>query len=1007
MTPQYKKFRDILDELFMLDHAELDFGIYRIMNQKRADIAEYLDNRLQKQVEVELSKHSMSSDGGAKLELDKLITTLTSAGMNADDSPKVQELKAKLKNSIDPVIMEAEVYSHLATFFKRYFEGGDFMSMRRYKKDVYAIPYEGEEVKLHWANADQYYIKTSEYFQNYTFKADGRTVHFALRDATTEQNNNKAQGDKERRFKLCEEDFITEDNGELTMWFSYEPMPKSVKQPALMKDAITTLKEEIDVNWSASLFFPMPTEKNKTRTVLEKHLNDYVSRNSFDYFIHKDLGAFLRRELDFYIKNEVLFIDDISTQEPERFLGYLSQIKTIKSIGERLISFLAQLEDFQKKLWLKKKFVVESNYCITLDRVPTELYAEIAYNDNQREEWVRLFAIDQIECSGGDGLFGNNKIGYSSPLSIQFLEQNQFLVLDTAFFDDNFKHKLISSIDNFDEQLDGTLINSENFQALNLLQEKYRESVKCIYIDPPYNTGGDGFIYKDNYQHSSWLSMMNDRLNFAKNIMAIDSVMYASIDNNEVNNLTMLFNSIFGEENFITNISVVNNIAGRSDSKHIAKAHEYTIAYQKSEKYSSSGLDLSEKQLLEYKNNDNNGRYRLQGLRKRGSNSLRTDRPKMYYPVYYNTKTMEISLSCNNDDIVEIVPRLSNGVDGCWRWGKDTFLKKIDLLQIKLVSGRNEYDVYEKVYLDGEDGLKTTKLKSYLIDAKYTTDTATTELKSLLPNTLFNSPKPIGQIRDLLKVSKSEEEVVFDFFAGSGTTGHAVINLNREDKGKRKYMLVEMGTYFDTVTKPRIQKVIYSKDWKDGKPVSREGSSHCFKYVRLESYEDTLNNLTMQGKGLSLTQGSEFADGFMLGYMLDTEAKGSLFNTEWFVNPFDFRLKITRNNELIEQRIDLIETFNYLIGLNINSIQYPKAGLCVVEGVTRRGEKTLVIWRDCTKIANEELNKALRTLSYNTLDTEFDRINVNGDNTLQNTKRDDEHWKVTLIEQEFSARMFE
>lgn len=246
------------------------------------------------------------------------------------------------------------------------------------------------------------------------------------------------------------------------------------------------------------------------------------------------------------------------------------------------------------------------------------------------------------------------------------------------------------------------------------------------------------------------------------------------------------------------------------------------------------------------------------------------------------------------------------------------------------------------------------------------------------------------------------------FFAGSGTTGHAVINLNREDgeNGKRKYILCEMGEYFDMVTKPRIQKVIYSEDWNNGKPVSRKGSSHCFKYMRLEQYEDTLNNLTLAQPNIDSTN-ADFYGGYMLGYMLDTETRDSLFNLQWFRNPWNTKLRITRQNETKEENIDLIETFNYLIGLNVQSILNPKPGICTVEGTTRRGEKTLIIWRNCDEVGNDALNDFFRRMDYSTRDTEFDRIYVNGDNNLENLRTDEEQWKVVLTEQEFAKRMFE
>lgn len=508
MTQYEQKFRDILAEILQLDQAELDFGIYRIMNQKRKDIEAFLNNRLVP-------------------EVTKILKAQTSAGT-------------------DISAMENEVFSHLAKFFSRYYEGGDFISKRRYKDDAYAIPYSGEEVKLYWANADQYYIKTSEYFKNYSFvlPTSRRKVHFVLRDADTEQNNNKAANNMERRFQLCEEDSIAEEDGELNIFFTYELIPKTTKQDALIKDAeakiISSFAEEKYADFVELVNEKVPTEKNKERTLLMKHLQDYTAKNNFDYFIHKDLGGFLRRELDFYIKNEVMFLDDL---DATHIMEHLAQVKAIKLIGEKIITFLAQLEDFQKKLWLKKKFVVGCDYCITLDRIPRTLYSEIIANDAQRQEWVRLFAIDEIK---GDMMTE----GYSEPLTEKFLEDNPFLVLDTKFFSAEFKHKLVGSMEKVDEECNGLLINSENFQALELLQEKYREAVKCVYIDPPYNTGDNDFIYKDSFMGSSWLTMMLDRLNACKNIMNQSGVLFSSIDDNEVGELKVLLKDVFGKDNF-------------------------------------------------------------------------------------------------------------------------------------------------------------------------------------------------------------------------------------------------------------------------------------------------------------------------------------------------------------------------------------------------------------------------------------------------------------------------
>ena len=352
---------------------------------------------------------------------------------------------------------------------------------------------------------------------------------------------------------------------------------------------------------------------------------------------------------------------------------------------------------------------------------------------------------------------------------------------------------------------------------------------------------------------------------------------------------------------------------------------------------------------------------------------------------------------------MEIWPIDDNGNEKKWRYSVTSVDQIFPKLEIK--RGRNNF----QIIFNQDMGT----MKSLWVGAKYdASEYGTKVLQSILgveEAKSFSYPKSIHTVTECIDigVNGDRNSIILDYFAGSGTTGHAVINLNRKDGGKRKYILCEMGEYFDTVTKPRIQKVIYSKDWDGGKPVSREGSSHCFKYMRLEQYEDTLNNLTIQPATIS-KDNADFYDGYVLGYMLDIETRDSLFNMKWFRNPWNMKLRITRQNETREEKIDVIETFNYLIGLNVISILfYPKKGICTVEGVTRSGERTLVIWRDCDTVDNKALDDFFNKMNYSTRDTEFDRIYVNGDNNLENLRTDGEQWKVVLTEQEFAKRMFE
>lgn len=1016
MATQFDTFIATMKKVLMLDQADLDFGIYRIMNQKRAQIESYLNNDLRKQVAEAIRENTSADAGALKKELAQLITTLTAAGMNPNDAPKVKELKDRIAQCGNSEVLENEIYSHLSIFFGRYYDGGDFISQRRYKKDVYAIPYEGEEVKLYWANADQYYIKTGEYFRNYRFAiGNDKFCEFTLREASTEQNNNVAQNNMERRFALYEETPVEVIGDTLHIYFTYELYPKATKQKALVEKAFNVVKDAIPAEFMSVLVL-RPTENDRTRTLLQKHLNDYVARNTFDYFIHKDLGGFLSRELDFYIKNEILVIDDINARTPDEFLKHLTVIKAIKMVGMKLITFLASLENYQKRLWLKKKFVVESNYCITLDRVPNSLYAEIAANDAQREEWVRLFAIDEIKAEAADGLFGEGKAGYSVPLTVEFLKENPFLVLDTKFFTSEFKNSLLASIDNIDEQCDGLLINSENFQALELLQEKYKEQIQCIYVDPPYNTSASEIAYKNSYKHSSWMTLLNDRLIEGKKLLKKDGIQCTTIDDVEGSRLKIILESIFNESPMVVGIRI--KPSGRPIPNGFAISHEYAYFSRKEISTAINRLQHSDEQNNRYRESDEKGVFFWELLRKAGSNSFKQNRPTMYYPIWLNTDSGkmripamvydEISQEYKTKDIlleneIEIYPIKDDGSQGCWYFGAERAVNEVyEFKAEKQKDGR--YFIYRRRRKN--EGVQPT---TFWDSSKYSaTEHGTDLLKRIFgEQEVFSYPKSIFAEEDCLTVSGAKRySLILDYFAGSGTTGHAVINLNREDGGKRKYILCEMGDYFNTVTKPRMQKVIYSKDWDGGKPVSREGSSHCFKYMRLEQYEDTLNNLTLQPANIS-KENADFYGGYMLGYMLDIETRDSLFNMQWFKNPWNMKLRITRQNETHEENIDVIETFNYLIGLNVRSILYPKKDICAVEGITRSGERTLVIWRNCDTVNNDALNDFFRRMDYSTRDTEFDRIYVNGDNNLENLRTDEAQWKVILIEQEFAKRMFQ
>lgn len=992
MTESYGRLKLLLAELFQFDREDLDFGIYRMMNQKRAEVSSFLDEDLLPQVREALGEYEAGEVDQIRERMAEIEQDAAKFKADPEENVEYSELKTRLAETRDLAALENEVYSDLYTFFRRYYKNGDFLSLRRYKPGVYAVPYEGEEVKLHWANSDQYYVKTAENFRNYRFELEGvGHVNFDLVAAATERDNNKPASDKEHRFVLREEDPVEEAAGELHVYFEYRPHPD--KQEHLRDQARDSIFENVSGEWKTGLAESKPTQSNKKRTLLEKHLAEYTARNTFDYFIHKDLGGFLRRELDFFLKNEVLHIDDLDTDSEQHVEQYLSKLKIIKRIGHKIIAFLAQIEDFQKKLFLKKKFVVRSDYCLTLDNVHEELYPEIAANDAQYEEWERLFSISEIPPSLENG--GDQR-------SIEWIKANKHLVLDTNFFGGDFKDRLLASIEDLDEKTDGLLVSSENFQALSLLQTRYRERVKCVYIDPPYNSKTSEILYKNDYKHSSWLSLMNDRLAASKGLATSDGSHVVAIDENEQEVLGRLLSMCFPEQKKIC-VSVVHNKKG-IQGDYFSYNHEFAYFCIPPLLPQTHGTPVAETE-WEYDN-----------LRKWGRESERFTAKTCFYPIFvedgaivgfgdvcdddFHPGQSNVVLE-DNADRVAVYPVDSQSVERKWRYSRDSVGNILPLLRVHFTTSGE---------LQIQKAKAVKPIKTLWDDSRYIAGDYGTKWLTWLGLKVAENlyPKSIYTVQDSIYAVSDPDDVVMDYFAGSGTTGHAVINLNREDGGTRKYILVEMGEYFDSVLKPRIQKVIYSKDWKDGRPVSREGTSHILKYMTLESYEDTLNNLSLRRTGLQedlIESNAALREEYMLSYMLSFETKGSpsLLNLNAFEDPFSYKLNITRDDETRPENVDLVETFNYLLGLTV-SCMYSGDGYRVVEGTNPAGERALVIWRNTREKTNDELDAFFEEQGYAGAEEPFDRVYANGDNTLALKAGDS---KVHLIEEEFRRLMFE
>lgn len=1022
------KLVEKLKEIFQINRTDLDFGVYRILNSRSQEIEEFLTKRLKEKVDITL-KDAGESNGYN--ELKNIEETLRGEFGNRafDDAGELINTEA-LSSDLGKRYLEAQkapanrytdeavIYQHLLTFFSRYYDEGDFISQRRYKGDTYAIPYAGEEVMLHWANKDQYYTKSGEQFSNYRIKlVDGRTVLFRLVEADTARENRK-DNDKNRCFSLIESPrtIVKQDeegeeyeeilqpfeviNRELVVLFEYKAFPTATKQAGLNGKALEILQSTdlISDDWKEALFVLDPTEKDNKRSFIQKHLDIYSQKNTADYFIHKDLGKFLRNELDFYIKNEVMSLDDVASSESfSEIERQLIIIKTLRKIGLEIISFLASLEDFQKKLWLKKKFVVSSDYSITLDRIDEKLYPLIVENGAQWKKWEELGFKDKAA-----------KIWQTEA----YLKENQFMMLDTSLFANSFKYQLINSIESLDKQTSGVIIHSDNFQALNLLTKRYANNIETVYLDPPYNAKTSEILYKNTFKHSSWLSFIDSRLDITLPLLSNRSAVCIAIDENEQEYLGMLLGEKYSQYRKHC-IALMHNKKG-IQGKDFSYCHEYAYFLLSDSHQGSNDYILPEKD------------WEWSNLRKWGSESTRDTAANCFYPIFIkDNKIVGFGPVCEDDfhpqsnnvfledEIIAIYPVDQNGVERKWRYERGTIEGIIDLLRIN--KSKDELQI-QKAKNDVK--FKTIWDKNTYIAGDYGTRVVT-ELGIDTKNSLF--PKSIYTVKDSIYAVSQSKDIILDYFGGSGTTAHATIELNREDNGQRKYILVEQGEYFNTVLKPRIQKVIYSQNWKDGKPLNPEtGMSHCLKVMKLESYEDTLNNLELvRGQDQKklfendkLTP--EQKDDYLMHYMLNFESQGSLLSVKDFYNPFDYTMKITVDSAgaYEEVPVDLIETFNYLIGLEVRDIDYKiERGYVQVTGTTRDGEYTTIIWRDCEKLSYSDLNALIEKLKINATDSEYDIIYVNGDHNIANRNvgadGTEKTLKIRSIENDFMQLMFE
>jgi len=786
MPDKQQEFYDALTDVFVGAEIEGDSGYINLMRVKSRYFREKVFPKLQEDVEAVLDTHPEFRD---------------------------------------------ELFDKLYDFFHRYFSESGSMYFRhtRYPQSVYERVYtDDRDVMLFWKTHMLYYVKTDRLFNTMEVELDDQRFIFDVSGLEHKQSNEKRE--------LVYRFGSVREGGTVVVAVEYSSHGSKTKVLDLLK-ALRGAGADV------------------TEDVLQRACRVFEKQSEVDYFINKDAEGFLKEQFDLWLYRYVFEGQNVWLQRR------LEQLQALKGISYKIIDFIAQFEDELVRVWNKPKFVRDSHYVITLDRIAerdVELLNRILEAEGmatQVAEWRDLGMV-------GEG-FEAGEIWVQDLEGEQLVEAYQYLPLDTRYVPD-LEGEILGLFGHLDAELDGWLIKSENYQALQTLRQRLGQQVKCIYIDPPYNASESEIWYENRYRSSSWLSLVQDRLRTSRPLLTSDGILCVTIDDYEIHHLRSLLDELMSSDNYLGTAVVRNNPSGRSTVRGFAINHEYALFYSNDTSSAKLGrLPHTAKQIERYVELDDVGRrFQWENLRKSSRGSQREDRPKQFYPIYLDTLTLAMrvpglewqeealkwkALEELGESEIEIYPLDQFGRERVWSYGVDRTIDELDAMIARCRDAR--YEIYKKKHLQEEGVLPRTWWDKPEYSAR---DTGTRMLKDLMgPGSAFNFPKSVYAVEDCLRVCDVQfGDLCVDFFAGSGTTAHAVMNINREDDGHRKYILVEMGEHFDTVILPRVKKVAFSDTWKDGVALpGGEGMSQFVKYYRLEQYEDVLRRASYGAEG--------------------------------------------------------------------------------------------------------------------------------------------------------------
>ncbi|MHA1975286.1 MAG: site-specific DNA-methyltransferase [Candidatus Hodarchaeales archaeon] len=810
-----------------------------------------------------------------------------------------------------------------------------------------------------WPTTDDIYLGNRVPANLHSFCIRDKTILFSIKDTTPEET---VEYSLKKKFYFLSQTPIEQTGSLIRIYFQFRPLKekekdkfgKQPKQKLINKITLKTLRE---------LFNTLTIQENIVSALLETlefHLFLFTLRND-PIILHKNLSDHYTNVIGKFLRNDPKVIPQINLGLKKGNLMNDVPFRQIEAkFFQDIVALLFSYEEFLASVWSKKSFVTQTEYIISLNKLSEwigkdfndKIIGEILSNKNQLKEWASLYQTDLIAIKA----------------QLKSSNQENSLPLDTRHFNADFKWRLLSALPEvpIHDLLDGYVYRSDNWYALNSLKSMWQGKIKCIYIDPPYNTGNEDFIYKDNYSRFQWMVMLRNRLEVAKTYLSEDGVIIISINDNEMANLKLLLDEIF-ENNSIGPIIVQTNPRGRTLDMHLAKTHEYLLIYALNKDQSTTLFKIpkNEDQLAEYNKIDEKGRkYRLIELRNRNPRFNRKNRPNLYYPLYTNVTLNQISVKKSEEFPIEILPKTSRNLDDCWTWSKEKTLANLDLLVSKRVT-TGAWRVFRRSYLDDRGESSTTKEKSIWMERSLSNERGREQLRDLFGRHIHDYPKSVDYIERIIQLATKDKHVVMDFFAGSGTTAQAVMRVNQEKRTTIKFILIEKSNQFKNVILPRIKKLSYSQQWKNGAPLDKTGQSVFIQYQELEQPMEEV-----------------FPKANLARILPKTSLKYSIsnlklqFDVPIFVMPFN----LISNSEIMNIRkineIDIVYTCNLLLGLNPSSIRFMKCNdidYLIIIG-SNNEQRISIIWRKSDNLNEKD---DLDILTNIVSDMECDQIYVN------------------------------